>query len=219
MRKYFCFLLLCLVSLIVVAQENKDLRQIKLKSGLTISGYVTNNPDGSISVTTSEGDQLWYSSVEVQSVIDDPSVAEARKRVEKENNANKDAVKGFHCIFNAGIVDFNHSQHYIKVAPCYCLNEKFTIGIGLGFENVFDDYYSGEEFLIECLIRYSFLIKQFTPFVGFNAGIFDFDYRSLGGEFGLMLKNNRERNVHCALFYNEIDCWGGYLGINIGVTL
>lgn len=93
MRSIYCILFFCLVSIFVSAQETIDLKQIKLKSGVSITGYVTNNSDGSISITTTDGDQLWYMSEEIQSVSDDPSVVEARRKAEAEAKAKELADK------------------------------------------------------------------------------------------------------------------------------
>lgn len=90
MRKFLCVIFaLCFVSLGLVAQDVKDLKNVKLKSGITITGYVKNDTDGSIIVTTPDGDQLWYSSAEIQSITDDPSAIEARKK--EEENVKKEA--------------------------------------------------------------------------------------------------------------------------------
>ena len=93
MKKNICLLVLCIASLCVVAQETKELKQVKLKSGISISGYVTNNTDGSISVTTVDGDQLWYSTSELESITDDPSVIEARRKAEAETKARAEEEK------------------------------------------------------------------------------------------------------------------------------
>ena len=93
MKNFFSLLVLCLISICAIAQETKDLKQVKLKSGIVLSGYVTNNTDGTISVTTIDGDQLWYSPNEIQSVTDDPTAIEARRKAEAEAKAKAEADK------------------------------------------------------------------------------------------------------------------------------
>lgn len=68
MRKYICLLSLCLASLAMSAQETEELKSVQLQSGISITGSVSRNPDGTVSVTTSDGDVLFYQSSEVKSI-------------------------------------------------------------------------------------------------------------------------------------------------------
>ena len=161
MRKYICLLVLCFASICAMAQETRELKHVRLRSGLNVTGYVTNNADGSISVTTVDGDQLWYSPAEVQSVQDDPSVVEARRKAEAkakeeaeaEKRARKDAIqiknKGFQLMAELGYG--NASDNFagnwdpcwlvyfsecidIFLVPCYRFNEKLLAGVGVGYK-------------------------------------------------------------------------------------
>lgn len=94
MRKYICLFVLCIASITIAAQETREMMVVQLKSGISITGYVTNNTDGSISVTTADGDQLQYRSSEVISV-NTPKQFEKRQKTEtKRNKAKKSGTVG-----------------------------------------------------------------------------------------------------------------------------
>ena len=82
MKRLFVLLLLFFLSLAANAQDNNELKLVRLKSGIKVSGYVTQGADGAISVTTTDGDQFMYQASEVASITTDPSVLEARRQEE-----------------------------------------------------------------------------------------------------------------------------------------
>ena len=213
MRKYICLLVLCLASICAMAQETRELKQIKLKSGLIISGYVTNNTDGSISVTTADGDQLYYQSSEVQSISEDPIVAESRRKVEEdakelakaEKRVRKDAIKmkekGFQIFVEVGGVPGEDNTFMMKVAPCYRFNKHFLAGIGLGG-------CESKGGFATTIVRYNILKYRVSPFFGMSVG-----YAAKGfiaeGETGCMFRTRRGNGLHIGLYISNYT-QGGY---------
>lgn len=165
MRK-FILIFLFLTPLTVLGQETKELKQVKLKSGISITGYVINNADGSISVTTVDGDQLWYSSNEIQSVSENHAVVEARRIAEEkakadaeaEKRARKDAIqmkeKGFQFIWENGLYFASNSEYMddpiiggrIYLIPGYRFNKKIIAGVGIGYRTLGWDIDGKEEY-------------------------------------------------------------------------
>ena len=160
MKKCICLVILFLTIISAMAQNNKELKNIKLKSGINLSGYVTNNDDGSISVTTIDGDQLWYTPSEIESIKDDPSVVEARRKAEAEakakaqeeaelaiarekaeakaaKQAKKEAIqmkeKGFQLLYEIGVYKGPEGLlESISLIPSYRFNSHFLVGLGIG---------------------------------------------------------------------------------------
>ena len=240
MRKYICLLVLCLVSICAMAQETRELKQVKLKSGIVLTGYVTNNTDGSISVTTVDGDQLWYSSAEVRS-IDTPAEIEAQRKAEAKRDKRSDGggstmkEKGFQFSVEAFVGGGDADIFGLEIAPSWRLNEHFIAGIGIGcmnepyksyygyysspsyytYDYIYDDYYS---LLLETFARYNILSKRTTPFMELNLGVFDFDEFKFGLEAGCMFRNKRGGGPFVSLFYNYLDYTGNIVGFKAGWT-
>ena len=137
MRKCFCLLVLCFVSICAMAQETRELKHVRLRSGLNVTGYVTNNADGSISVTTVDGDQLWYSSAEVRS-IDKPAEIEAQRKAEAKRDKRSDGgstmkEKGFQFNLEAEFAEGDVVKRFLKVSPCYRFSKNILAGIEIGY--------------------------------------------------------------------------------------
>ena len=227
MRKYICLLVFCLVSICAMAQETRELKQVNLKSGIVLTGYVTNNTDGSISVTTVDGDQLWYSSAEVRS-IDTSAEIEAQRKAEAKRDKRSDGggstmkEKGFQFSVEAFVGGGNDGIFGLEIAPSWRLNEHFLAGIGIGYMNdtyrtyytsydyyhdnyyYYDDYDQYNGLLLETFARYNILSKRITPFMELNLGVFDYECK-FGLEAGCMFRNKRGGGPFVSLFFNLLD--------------
>lgn len=159
LKRLLCELVFFSFAFSLNAQEVKELKNVKLNSGVVISGYITNSVDGGVSVTTVDGDQLWYSPTEVESIVDDPTVIEARRKAEAEEKARlevekkiakeeakaakravKDAIKmkekGLQLMVEFGYGNTpDKSDNFIEISliPCYRFTPNLLIGIGLGY--------------------------------------------------------------------------------------
>lgn len=84
MKKLIILFCMSLLPLFIWGQNDKELKLVKLKSGIKISGYVTTEADGSINLTTPSGDRFGYHSSEVSSIETDPSIEESRRQAEEK---------------------------------------------------------------------------------------------------------------------------------------
>ena len=231
-------MVLCLVSICAMAQETRELKQVKLKSGIVLTGYVTNNTDGSISVTTVDGDQLWYSSAEVRS-IDTPAEIEAQRKAEAKRDKRSDGggstmkEKGFQFGVEAFVGGGDGDIFGLEIAPSWRLNEHFLAGIGIGYMNetykndYYGQYYNGHynnnyydnynSLLLETFARYNILSKRITPFMELNLGVSASDGFKFGLESGCMFRNKRGGGPFVSLFYNSLDYWN-IVGFKAGWT-
>lgn len=212
MRKYFCLLLLCLASFItVMAQEKRELKNVQLKSGISITGYVKNTEDGSISLTTTDGDQLFYQAAEIKSVN---SLDMQEKKSRHDGVTMKE--KGFQLSVDAFGGGGDFTMIGLEVAPSYRINRSFLVGLGIGL------YYSqdhprnkdGSDVLLETFARYNILNRRVTPFIGLNLGVRT-GVRSnedflIGLDAGCMFRNRRGGGPFAAFFCNHND---GYYAI------
>ncbi len=157
MKKLFLVIIALLLPLIVSAQS-EDLKIVKLKSGASISGYVSTAEDGSVSVTTKDGDQFWFQSSEVSSINEDPSIIEARRLAEAKareeekqrlaiekaqakalKKARLDSIKmkekGFQFILEAGVGYMLSEEMFapsLILTPGYRINKFLFIGTSFG---------------------------------------------------------------------------------------
>ena len=67
-KKIACTFCMALMAILVYSQERVE-KQLVLKNGTTISGYITTQSDGSFIVETSTGDMFFYTPSEVKRVI------------------------------------------------------------------------------------------------------------------------------------------------------
>ena len=245
MRKVFLLLFLCFACSFAIAQNSKELKSVKLRSGINLSGYIISNDDGSVSVTTIYGDQLWYSPSEIESITDDPSVVEAKRKAEAEakaaKKAEKEAIhKGFQLMgeFGGWVDDVG----MISLTPCYRVNEHYLFGIGLGYNYNHYHYHDGGNmdghgFSTFVKILYNFSKKRITPYVDFNAGYCKMNklYTSRNGSFdavesyfllsdiGFMFRIRRGKGLNLALsaYYLPFPAffkgWGGEPTLTVGV--
>ena len=198
MKKLFVVLLVMIFPFLADAQ-NENLKQVKLKSGVTISGYVSEAADGSVTITTKDGDQFWYQAFELDTISEDPSVIESRRRAEAKANeekkqrraqekaeakelkkAKRAAIKmkerGFQINVEAGVAGMNFSDVVfspliVRIIPGYRINKYFFVGGCLGVSPI---YYPGSVSTYamtgDLTFRYNVLAKRVTPYVGIRAG-------------------------------------------------
>lgn len=213
MRKYVCLLVLCIASITIAAQETREMKIVQLKSGITVTGYVTNNDDGSIILTTTDGDQLFYQAAEVKSIdyLEKPD----KQKKQDENSTIKDKrfqlmIEGFGSDKSIGFF----------VTPSLCFKNKIIVGVGLGAA-VYENYDSN--FLCKIIGRYLFLEKSFTPYLGIETGFGrnagGFQGLMAGVDLGCMIRNKKGGGLQIGIIFDYlIDDSVGFGGLKLGWT-
>ena len=69
MKRLFLILLLLTFTLTAFSQEERIIKRVELQSGISLSGYVTTQSDGTVMIETADGDVFVYSPSEIRRIV------------------------------------------------------------------------------------------------------------------------------------------------------
>lgn len=219
MKKYLCLVVMFLTTLSAIAQEVKELKIVQLKNGTYITGYVTNNTDGSISIITIDGDQLFYQSAEVKTIelLEKPEKQKKSKTTKSQVGISM-KEKGFQFSIELAAGDGDDGWEYvgveqIKVIPSYRFNKNFLLGAAIGLIS----YYGGEwqdwnnqhrynysGLSLEAVAQYDFVNRtRFMPYVGGNIGGSTHDL-IIGADAGILFRLTHKGGPYLGFLFEYI---------------
>ncbi|MCQ2075014.1 MAG: hypothetical protein MJY77_07515 [Bacteroidaceae bacterium] len=186
MKKTGILIMTALISISLSAQETKSLSTVILNNGMSISGYVESQPDGSYKVTSESGDVFYYSFSDVKSVKK-PSAQNQHIAKNKFNTLSF----SYHPIkyeLNGFSLEWNRNIKVSKSTPLY-----FGYGLGIQYSSSHrSDRLLSARIPLEFLYRINIPNTKIAiaPYAGFDAIVYLFGQYD-GYDFTHSKKNRR----------------------------